>query len=414
MTSGGDSACSLNVGIPLLDRAEQILVPRERQIGIVAALQQQLDAADGDRLVDLSEQLVESEHVAFGRSDGPIERAEVALRDADVRVVDVAVDDVGDDAFGMLARADRRRPAGRAAASARGDRARALRRPIDAPAAREPSPQSLDRHAHCDAEEPQRLPAPRTHRRRDCRADLRGVAVEQLEAGAFVGAKIVLDIIAQVPRAEVALLGGIAESTRRAIASGCAGARVPRLLQRATSSAPSAPGTPRPERPDERQTGHRRSTPRRDRSSRDRACSSPDSAINSALSPMISAASPSVEHRAQIGPDARRWPARSRTAARTSTRTSATDVRELVSIAIDRTSRHRPRRKERHRRDRPARCDRQVRHDPVGRRRADIRSTESVRGRCRPRGAAGRIPTARRIAGRTAAIDRDRRPAGGH
>ena len=106
MTSGGDSACSLNVGIALLDRAEQILVPRQRQVGIVAALQQQLHAADGDRFVDLPEQLVEPEHVALGRSDRPVERAEVALRDADVRVVDVAVDDVGDDALGMLAGAD--------------------------------------------------------------------------------------------------------------------------------------------------------------------------------------------------------------------------------------------------------------------------------------------------------------------
>ena len=106
ITSGGDSAWSLNVGIALLDRAEQILVPRQRQVGIVAALQQQLHAADGDRLVDLAEQLVEAEHVAFRRSDRPVERAEVALRDADVRVVDVAVDDVGDDAVGVLAGAD--------------------------------------------------------------------------------------------------------------------------------------------------------------------------------------------------------------------------------------------------------------------------------------------------------------------
>ena len=96
----------LERGIALLDAAEQILVPRQRQIGIVAALQQQLHAADGDRLVDLAEELVEAEHVALRRSDRTVERAEVALRDAHVRVVDVAVDDVGDDALGMLARAD--------------------------------------------------------------------------------------------------------------------------------------------------------------------------------------------------------------------------------------------------------------------------------------------------------------------
>ena len=72
----------------------------------MAALQQQLTAAKRDRLVDLSKDLLEAEDVALGRSDGTIERAEVAARDADVRVVDVAIDDVGDDAVGVLACAD--------------------------------------------------------------------------------------------------------------------------------------------------------------------------------------------------------------------------------------------------------------------------------------------------------------------
>ena len=106
ITSGGDSAWSLNIRIARLDRAEQILVPRQRQIGIVPALHQQLDAADRDRLVDLSEQLLEPEDVAVRRADRAIERAEVALRDADVGVVDVAVDDVGDQSVRMLSRAD--------------------------------------------------------------------------------------------------------------------------------------------------------------------------------------------------------------------------------------------------------------------------------------------------------------------
>ena len=92
--------------IPFLDGAEQILVPLERQIRVVTALQQQLSAAERDRLVDLAEDLSEAQHVSFRRADGPIERAEVAARNADVRVVDVAIDDVGDDPFGMLAGAD--------------------------------------------------------------------------------------------------------------------------------------------------------------------------------------------------------------------------------------------------------------------------------------------------------------------
>src|SRR5262249_56656721 len=70
--------------IPLFDGAKQILVPREREVGVVAALEKQLPAADRNRLVDFPEQLVEPEDVAVGGSDGPIERTEVALRDADV------------------------------------------------------------------------------------------------------------------------------------------------------------------------------------------------------------------------------------------------------------------------------------------------------------------------------------------
>ena len=72
----------------------------------MSALQQELHAADGDRLVDLPEDFVEAEHVAIGVPDRPVERAEVAARDADVRVVDVAVDDVGDHAFRVFAGAD--------------------------------------------------------------------------------------------------------------------------------------------------------------------------------------------------------------------------------------------------------------------------------------------------------------------
>ncbi len=96
----------LELGIALLDRAEEIFVPLQRQVGVVAALQQQLHAADRDGLVDLAEDLVEAEDIAAGIADGPVERAEVAARDADVRVVDVSIDDVGDDACRMLAGAN--------------------------------------------------------------------------------------------------------------------------------------------------------------------------------------------------------------------------------------------------------------------------------------------------------------------
>ena len=118
----------LEVRIARLHAAEQVLVPRDRQVGVVAALQQQLVAAERDRLVDLAVDLVEAEDVAVGVPDLAVERAEVAARDADVGVVDVAVDDVGDDAVGMLAARGPRRPSVRATASAPGGRGAAPRR----------------------------------------------------------------------------------------------------------------------------------------------------------------------------------------------------------------------------------------------------------------------------------------------
>ena len=98
MTSGGDSACSRKSGYRCFTCRNRSSYHAQRHVRVVAALQQQLAAAERDRLFDLPEDLVEPERVALRRSDGPIERAELAARDADVRVVDVAVDDVGDDA----------------------------------------------------------------------------------------------------------------------------------------------------------------------------------------------------------------------------------------------------------------------------------------------------------------------------
>ena len=92
--------------VSLLDRAKQVLVPLERQVRIVPSLEEQLSTAKRDRFVDLAKDLFEAQHVPFGRSHGPIERAEVAARDAHVRVVDVAIDDVGDDPVGVLPGAD--------------------------------------------------------------------------------------------------------------------------------------------------------------------------------------------------------------------------------------------------------------------------------------------------------------------
>ena len=94
----------------LLHAAQQRFVPLDLQIGMQAALQQHAGAAQLDRLAHLVVNGVEVEDVSLLRQlalERAIEGAEGAVLGAEVGVVDVAVDDVGDHAVGMQAAAHR-------------------------------------------------------------------------------------------------------------------------------------------------------------------------------------------------------------------------------------------------------------------------------------------------------------------
>ncbi len=91
------------VGEARLEPAEQLLVVVDLQLGVVAALQQDLVAAQLVGLADLLLDRLDREHVALVVVRRAVERAERAERVADVRVVDVAVDHVGHDAVVVLA-----------------------------------------------------------------------------------------------------------------------------------------------------------------------------------------------------------------------------------------------------------------------------------------------------------------------
>src|SRR5947208_14110177 len=83
--------------VPRLDRGEEILVVVDAEIGMMAALHEQAGAAEGERLLDLLEDDRLRQQVALAPVSGPaVEGAEVAVGDADVRVVEVAVDDERD------------------------------------------------------------------------------------------------------------------------------------------------------------------------------------------------------------------------------------------------------------------------------------------------------------------------------
>ena len=77
-----------------LDVAHQLEVPVERDVRVVAALQQDLRAADRLALVDLGADLFKRQHIPFVVLRPPIEGAEGTVGHADVGVVDVAIDDV--------------------------------------------------------------------------------------------------------------------------------------------------------------------------------------------------------------------------------------------------------------------------------------------------------------------------------
>ena len=89
----------------IFDVAEQLFVPLELELGVQAALHENLIAAEIERFLDFLVELVAIEDVAFGRFRRAVERAEIADRGADVRVVDVAVDVVGAVILGVEARA---------------------------------------------------------------------------------------------------------------------------------------------------------------------------------------------------------------------------------------------------------------------------------------------------------------------
>src|SRR4051812_6877925 len=85
-----------------LDIAHQLEIPLERYIRVVTALEQYLNATDRLALIDLCADLLEAQDIPFPVLRTPIERAELAIGDAYIGVVDVPVDDVGDHILGMV------------------------------------------------------------------------------------------------------------------------------------------------------------------------------------------------------------------------------------------------------------------------------------------------------------------------
>src|SRR6185312_9213054 len=85
----------------LLDTAQQVFVPVDLQIRVQAALHQDAGAAEVDRLADLVEDHFLRVHVAFLMPRRAVKGAEAAIFGAEIRVIDIAIDDVADHALGV-------------------------------------------------------------------------------------------------------------------------------------------------------------------------------------------------------------------------------------------------------------------------------------------------------------------------
>ena len=84
-----------------LHPAKEIFVVVDAEVGIDAALEQDLNAAEIDGLLQLLRELVLRQRVHAAVAHGPVEIAELTGRGAGVGVVDVAVDDVRHNAVRM-------------------------------------------------------------------------------------------------------------------------------------------------------------------------------------------------------------------------------------------------------------------------------------------------------------------------
>src|SRR5438477_9200211 len=88
---------NIDLRIFLSDVVQQIDIPFEAQLRVMSALHQDLNPADSAKFIQLLIELLERDDMMVVVLFGAIKRAELAVNVADVRVIDVAIDDVGND-----------------------------------------------------------------------------------------------------------------------------------------------------------------------------------------------------------------------------------------------------------------------------------------------------------------------------
>src|SRR6188472_1218909 len=90
---------SMNIYVRIFfaDVVQEIDVPLELQFRMMPALHQDLHSTCSSEFVQLLIKLLKAQHVMIFVAFGPIKCAELAVNVANVRVIDVAIDDIGHD-----------------------------------------------------------------------------------------------------------------------------------------------------------------------------------------------------------------------------------------------------------------------------------------------------------------------------
>src|SRR5438445_5577300 len=94
---GRTEPVNINARILFPDVMQQVDIPRELQFLMMPALHQDLNPAHGQKFVELLINLLKAKNVMILVFLGPIKGAEFAVNVADVRVVDIAIDDISHD-----------------------------------------------------------------------------------------------------------------------------------------------------------------------------------------------------------------------------------------------------------------------------------------------------------------------------
>src|ERR1051325_6380874 len=94
---GGAKSMDIDVGILFADVLQEIDIPIEGQAWVMATLHQNLDTAGSRQLVQLVVELFEAKNIVVVIFFGAIECAKLAINIANIRVIDIAIDDIGND-----------------------------------------------------------------------------------------------------------------------------------------------------------------------------------------------------------------------------------------------------------------------------------------------------------------------------